>query len=396
MLGKLPEQQPTLDTVVQEVTDWGDDQDRLRVIEQQLARLEHTADLDQRRQLAQEGLRLARLLDDPLAEGNFLQAWADCDRDMANHEQALSHYEAARQKFSQLDEIRQVAFCLIGMGKIHLLNNRFGQALSHFEQAGNYAKGGGHQDALIWAFNATAQMYLFLGNLEGAYAVSQKALTLCDQTGFDSGASAGLIIQGYVNMLTGNLGQAQKQFERAWGINRDMGQNLKMADAQCCLGHLSLLRHEDYQALTCFQQAEELCGNFYYSRAIEARSFRAMAYLNLGQFKEALNCSHHAVVWLIGREHVMYAPQRVYWNQFQVLKEWQPEEAQEALVKAHRIVANQLDNLLEAYPTNVDNDLVKDQFLTRLPWNQDIVTMWDMLPLSSSHVALHLLHGYPG
>jgi len=396
MLGRLKEQYPSLETMIQEVTDWGDDRDRLRVIEQQLARLEQTADLDQRRQLAQEGLRLARLLDDPLAEGNFLQAWAECDRDMANHQEALMHYEAARQKFSQLQKPRQVAFCLIGMGKIHLLNNRFAQALSHFEQAGNNAQAGGHQDAMIWSFNAIARMHLFLGNLAGAYSVSQKALTLCDQTGFDSGASAGLIIQGYVNMLNGNLGQAQKQFERAWVINRDMGQSLRMADAQCCLGHLGLLRNEGYRALAYFQQAEELCGNFYYSRAIEARSFRAIAYLTLGQFKEALNCSHHAVVWLIGRDHVMYAPQRIYWNQFQVLKEWQPEEAQEALVKAHRIVTNQLDNLLEAYPTNFDNDLIKEQFLARLPWNQEIMTMWDMLPLSNSHVALHLLHGYPG
>jgi DNA-binding SARP family transcriptional activator len=395
MLGRLKEQYPSLETMIREVSDWGDDRDRLRVIEQQLARLEQTADLDQRRKLAQEGLRLALLLNDSLAEGNFLQAWAECDRDMANHEEALMRYEAARQKFSQLQKIRQVAFCLIGMGKIHLLNNRFAQALAHFEQAGTYAQSGGHQDALIWSFNAIARMYLFLGNLTGAYAVSQKALTLCDQTGFDSGASAGLIIQGYVNMLNGNLGQAHKQFERAWMINRDMGQSLRMADAQCCLGQLCLLRNEDYRALSYFEQAEEQCGNFYYGRAIEARSFRAMAYLSLGQFKEALNCSHHAVVWLIGRENVMYAPQRVYWNQFQVLKEWQPEEAQECLVKAHRIVTNQLDNLLEAYPTNVDSDLIKEQFLN-LPWNQDIMTMWDMLPLSNSHVALHLLHGYPG
>ena len=396
MLGRLKEHDPSLETVVQEVTDWGDDRDRLRVIEQQLARLEQTADLDQRRQLAQEGLKLARLLDDTAAEGNFLQAWADCDRDMTNHDEALGHYEAAKQKFSQLQKTRQVAFCLIGMGKIHLLNNRFAQALSHFEQAGQYAQSGGHQDALIWSFNAIAHLCLFLGNLERAYSISQKALNLCDQTGFDSGASAGLIIQGYVNMLNGNLDLAHKQFERAWIINRDMGQSLRMADAQCCLGHLALLRNEGHQALSYFEQAEMMCGNFYHGRAIEARSFRAMAYLALGQEKEAINCSHHAVVWIIGREHVMYAPQRVYWNQFQVLMHWQPEEAQEALVKAHRIVANQLDNLPEAYPTSVDNDFIREQFLTRLPWNQDIVTMWDMLPLSTSHVALHLLHGYPG
>ena len=394
MLGRLEQQNPSLDTVVQEVTDWGDDRDRLKVIEQQLARLEQSSDLDQRRQLAKEGLQLAQLLNDSLATGNFLQAAAECERDMANHDEALAHYEAAKHKFSEVHQTRQVAFCLIGMGKIHVLNNRFAQALSHFEQAGTYAKSEGHQDALIWSFNAIARMYLFLGNLTGAQAVSQKALTLCDQTGFDSGASAGLIIQGYVNMLNGNLAQAQKQFDRAWLINRDMGQSLRMAEVECCLGHLSLRHNDGHRAHSYFQQAEMMCGSFYHGRAIEARSYRAIAYLMLGQLKEALNCSHHAVVWLIGREHVMYAPQRVYWNQYKVLlAQMQPEEAQEALVKGHRVVINQLDNLHEVYPSTIDNDLIKDKFLTKLPWNQDIMTMWDMLPLSNSHVALHLLHG---
>ncbi|MCB0165823.1 MAG: AAA family ATPase [Anaerolineae bacterium] len=396
MLGRLQQQSPSLETMIQEVTDWGDDRDRLRVIEQQLASLEQSADLDKRRQLAQEGLRLAHALDDPLAEANFLQAWAECDRDMANHEDALMRYEAARQKFSQMNQARQVAFCLIGMGRIHKLNHRFAEALSHFEQAVTQAKAEGHQDALIWSYNAIARMYLILGNLNGAYALSQKSLTLCDQIGFDSGASVGLVIQGHVNMLNGNVEKAEKQFQRALMINRDMGQSLRMADSLTGLGHLCLHRQEGQKALAHFRQAEELCGNFYSGRAIEARSFRAMAYLILGQPKEALNCSHHAAVWLIGRENVIYAPQRIYWNHFQVLKEWQPEEAQEALVKAHRLVRNQLDNLLGAYPTNIDNDVITEEFLTRLPWNQEIVTMWDMLPLSNSHVALHLLHGYPG
>lgn len=39
--------------------------------------------------------------------------------------------------------------------------------------------------------------------------------------------------------------------------------------------------------------------------------------------------------------------------------------------------------------------LLCEQFL-RLPWNQEIVTLWDMLPLSNSNVTLYFLHGYPG
>ena len=398
MLGQLKQKQYLgWETVVQEVSYWGDERDQLRVIEEQLARLEHTPELEKRRQLAQEGLALARLLNDSPAEGKLLQASADCDRDMANHTEALATYEAALQIFSRTDQTRQVAACLNGMGQIHLCNHRFGQALSLFEQAVQYARTEGYQDALIDALNAIAQMYLFLGNFEGALTTSQTVLTLSERIGFDLGASTALATQGHIQMLQGDLESAQAQFDRAMRMQEKMGESLDMADIHCSLGHLSLLKEGYGDALAHFKQVEELCGNFYYGRAIEARSYRAMAHLAMDELKEALVCSHHAVVWLIGREHAMVAPQRVYWNQYQVLlARREPEEAQESLVKAHRVVSDQLENLAGAYPTTIDDAVINEQFIARLPWNQDILTMWDMLPITNSHVSLHLLHGYPG
>jgi predicted ATPase/DNA-binding SARP family transcriptional activator len=397
MLGQVQTQPPTLETVLQEATNWGDDRDRLRVIEQLLARLEETADLEQRRRLAIEGLRLAGALGDQLAESNCRQALADCDRDMANFEQALTHYKAALVNFSRLEQTRRAAFCLISLGNIHVMHNRFAQALAHFKQAETYAKTGGYPDALIWSLNSMAQMYLFLGDLEQAQAISQEALTLCEMIGFDSGASTGLVIQGFIQMLNGGLEQAQEHYERAWAINQAMGQTLRMADVQCCLGYLCLLDAKAERAVAHFQHAEALCGNFYFGRAIEARSYRAVAHLALKQWAEALNCSYHAVAWLRGREHNMYAPQRVYFNQYQVfLAQGEIEEAQEALVKAHTIVLTQANKLAEIYPVMANRDRICEQFLTRLPWNREIMTVWDRLPLSTSVTVLRSLHGYPG
>jgi predicted ATPase/DNA-binding SARP family transcriptional activator len=397
MLGQWQSQQPTLEMVLQEVAHWGDDRDRLRVIEQQLARLEETADLDQRRRLAIEGLRLAHGLEDRLAESNFLQALADCERDMANFEQALTHYDAALINFTRLEQRRQVAFCLISIGNIHLMHDRFAQALAYFRQAHAHAKSEGYQDALIWSLNAMAHLYLFLGDLEEASLISGEALTLCELIGFDSGASTGLVIQGYIHMLNDHLEQAQEHYERAWAINQAMGQTLRMADVQSCLGYLCLLRGEAEQAVAHFKQAEVLCGNFYSGRAIEARSQRAVAHLSLKQYAEALNCSHHAVIWLSGHEHNMYAPQRVYFNQFQVLlAQGEVEEAQNALVKAYTIVRTQAEHLAHVYPPMADHGLVRERFLSNLPWNREIMTVWDRLPLATSVTVLRSLHSYPG
>jgi len=389
--------QNDLDKLLDEVVRWGDARDRLTVIEQQVARLEQMADLDQRRGLAREGLRLAQAVNAPLAEGTFLQALADCERDMANFEQALTHYEAALINFSRLEHTRQAAFCLIGIGNIHLTHNRFAQALAHFRRAEGYARAKGYQDALIWTFNAMAQMYLSLGDLEEAQRISQEALALCELIGFDSGASTGLLIQGSIHLLDGRLDQAQAQFERAWSINQAMGQTLRMADVECCLGYLALQRCAPERALGYFKQAEALCGNFYCGRTVEARSQRAIAHLALRQLSEALHCSHHAVIWLSGREQNMHAPQRVYYNQYQVLlAQGEMEEAQDALVKAYTIVQAQARNLAAIYAPTADVAQIQERFLTRLPWNREIMAVWERLPLASSVTVLRSLHSYPG
>jgi tetratricopeptide (TPR) repeat protein len=316
---------------------------------------------------------------------------------MAHFEQALTHYETALVNFSRLGRTRRSAFCLISIGNIHLMHNRFVQALSYFRQAEAHAKNGGYQDALIWSLNSIAHMYLFMGDLEMAHALSQKALALCELIGFDSGASTGLIIQGYIHLLNGELDQAEVDYKRAWSINQAMGQTLRMADAQCCLGYVCLQRGEAERAVMHFKQAEAMCGNFYSGRAIEARSHQAVAHLALRQLAEALNCSHHAVVWLNSHEYNMHAPQRVYFNQYQVLlAQGEVEEAQDALVKAHTIVRLQASNVAKIYAAPVDHELIRERFLNRLPWNREIMSVWDSLPLANSVTVLRSLHGYPG
>lgn len=398
MLGQLNNRISSMNVLVQEISDLGNDEDRMQVIYQQLADLEYSPDLDQRRALAREGISLAERLDDETAMGSFLQAAAECDRDMARHQEALVQYEAALNIFTSTDETtREMALCLVGIGRIHMLNNRFGQALAHFERASNLAKMGGHQDALIQALNGTASLYLLLGGFEGAVAASQNALNLCEYLGFDSAAAVGLTNLAQVNMLLGNLVKAEGQLDRAWGIAQNGQQTLRMAEVQCVLGHLNLHKGRPELALDYFKLAETLCNGFNHSIAIESRSYRAIALMSLSEFREARVSSHHAIVWMIGREHTLPAPQRIHWNQYQVLlAEGEAVEAQQALVTAFGHVETQMKRLSEAYPSSMNVDEIEHLYLSRLKWNQEIITEWDMLPIANSRVALHRVHGYPG
>ena len=390
ILGQQTSQDLLLETVIDEVPHWGDERDRLRMIEQQLAQLESSADLNQRRLLAREGLRSAHALGDLQTEAKFLLAWADCDRDMGNHEDAAKNYEKAIGHFTALDQTPQLVLSLIGQGTIHMLNNRYGQALATLENASTRARKDGCQDVLVSALYAVAELSLYLGNLDGALNVSQNALTICKQYGLNSELSPGLVTQANVHLLNDDLEMAEQLLDRAWEITRESGKNLRMADVQCSLGHLRMAQRQYKLALQHFDKTEDLSGSFYHGRAIEARSFRAIAHLRLDELNEALVASHHAMVWLGGREHVLHAPQRICWNQHVVmLAHWEAVEAQEALVKGFRLLRSQLETIGEAYPESVSESEIRTRFLTNLPWNNEINTMWEMLPLTNSHSALH-------
>lgn len=377
MLGHLEKQRQTLDTVAWEVAQWGDASDQLQIIIQQLVQLRKVIKQDHRRLLARKGLALARSLGDGLAESYLLQALGDCERDIANHPQALLHYEAALAKFSKLDQTHEAAFCLIHMGGTHLLNNRYAKTLACFKEAEQYAQTGKHQDALIWSLVSAAYTYCLLGHLEEAQTISQKALTLCHLIGFQPAMAAVLAVQGRINdIYLGNSKQAQEQYEQAWLISQEMGQTLRMIDIKVCLGHLYLGQADPAQALHYFMEAQKLSTDIVTSRTIEAKSYQALSLLLLGQVEEAACHSHAALTELAGWDYSVEAVQRLFLNHYRIMvAQNQLDEAQAALAAARDIVRTQANDLAAVPPTVTDNLALQTGFLTRVPWNRDIIGM---------------------
>ena len=383
MLGRHEKQRLALNTVAHEVVSWGDKEDQLQIIVQQLVYLRKTIELSHRRLAAMEGLGLARLLGDDSAEGHTLQALGNCDRDIGQYEQALEHYEDALNKFSGIGRTRQAAFCLINMGGTHLLNNRFNQALICFKDAERYARIGSHQDALIWSMIGVAYSCLLFGDVERAQAINQQALNLCDRTGFQRAMSAGLIIEGNLNdIFRDKWEQAQTEYEQAGAICREMGQTSRLVDIECCLGHLHLKRNKPDQALVHFEEAQTLGENTFHRRLIEIRSYQAVAYYQLGQLDKASRYTYQAIAQLRGRKHGLEAAQRLYWNHYQILQAWgNVDEAQSALITAHQMVLEQARSLKAIDPLLVDAADLTEQFKTRLPWNREILAAWEKVEI---------------
>ena len=147
-----------------------------------------------------------------------------------------------------------------------------------------------------------------------------------------------------------------------------------MADIQCYVGHLYLAQAEPQQALAHFEQAQRLCGPIALHRAIEALSYQAVAYLALGQIEPALDCSGQAIDWLLKRKGGLEAAQRVYLNHYRVLlTSGLAAQAQAALATAHKMVLAQAAELAPAFLAAESTDMVRERFLTHLPWNREIM-----------------------
>jgi tetratricopeptide (TPR) repeat protein len=225
---------------------------------------------------------------------------------------------------------------------------------------------------------------VLFGSVEKGQAINQEALDSCEKTGFLRAMSAGLTIRGFLNdLFLGDPEQAQANYERAGIISQEMDQTPRLIDIECCLGHLWLGRRQPQPALTHFERAQSLGANTFNRRIIEAKSFQAVAYLQLGQLDKALAHTHQAIAQLLGRQHGLEAAQRLYLNHYQILLAWgQVDEAQTALITAHQMVLDQAGNLADVNPTIVNHADLKTQFLTRLPWNREIIAAWETLPFA--------------
>lgn len=378
MQGQLEEQLNLLELVAREAARWGDDEDRLRTIVQQLLYRPPLNDSHRYRALAEKGIALARALVDGVSENVCRQALGDLDLEAARFDQALAHYELALIGEAQWKHPYEAAFCLIKIGKTYLMTNCLARAFTCLKEAIAYAKAGPYPDLLVWSLLETIRVYLFSGDLDKAHNTCRDVLDLCTEIGFRLAIPVDLGLESYINTLTNRLDQAQAKGERAWSMAQEMGDRQIMGEIQGYLGHFHLANEEPEQALTSFEQVQALSNEVSSSRTVEALSYQAVAHLALTQFDQAVTCSHQAINRLVERQNNVEAAQRIYLNHYKIMKATQQmAQAQVVLKEAREMMHRQSREIdLDGLPPSSLSS-TRQIFFTNLPWNREIVALSD-------------------
>jgi hypothetical protein len=373
--GQVTEQQQLLDLVDRETRQWGDDEDKLGAIVQQLLYRPPLNDPERYRNLAEQGIALAQYRFDGGSEHVCRQALGDIDLEAARFSQALAHYELALVGEAQWTQPYEAAFCLIKIGRTYLLTNRLSRAFTCLQEAVAYAKAGTYSDLLIWSLLEITRVYLFAGDLAKAGQTCQEVLALCEETGFRLAVPLGLGLTSYLSTLTNKLAQAKKTGQQAWQIAQEMGEIPIMAEVQSYLGQLHLASENPKLALACFEQVQNLTQRRASGQVIEALSYQALAHLALGQFELALSCSNQALTRLSERQNNLIAAQRVYLNHYKILQATQqPAQAQVVLAQAREIMHQQAAEINLTEQTGASLARVKELFFSNLPWNRELLS----------------------
>ncbi|MDX1520115.1 MAG: AAA family ATPase, partial [Anaerolineae bacterium] len=376
--GQLDEQQHLLDLVNNEASQWGDDEDRMRIIVQQLLYRPPLNNPDRYRNLAEKGIALARILIDGVSENVCRQALGDLDLEAGRFDQALTHYELAMVGEALWKHPYEAAFCLIKIGKNYLMTNRFSRAYTCLQEAVAYAKAGPYPDLLIWSLIEVARVYLFAGNLDKAAETCQTALNLSHEIGFRLAIPSDLGLASYISTLRNDLEQAYTKGEQAREIAQEIGDEQIMAEVLCHLGHFHLANEDPDQALLNFEQAQKLSDGVSASRTIEALSYKALAYLAAEQPEQALSYSNQAIDRLTQRQNNVEAGQRIYLNHYRILRSMkQMAQAQVVLSQAHNLIVEQSTKLYLDDSTTSSLEAIQEDFISKLPWNREIIALTD-------------------
>ena len=195
------------------------------------------------------------------------------------HDAVTLHHQALQLARATGDQAAQIA-ALIGLGHIHRLQSRSGQAADHFRQALQLARASGHQAAEPDALIGLGHMHMLHGRYQQAVDHYQQALQFARATrqspGAELGAQVGL---GIVHRRQGRHEQATYHYQQALQLARITSNRPSEMDALVGLGHIQRRQGRYQQAIDHYQEALQL------ARTTGNRNGEMQALTGLGQIR---------------------------------------------------------------------------------------------------------------
>jgi CHAT domain-containing protein/tetratricopeptide (TPR) repeat protein len=253
------------------------------------------ANMRKAQQRFEEGLALARLLEDPLMEGRFLENLALTHFILGEREQSLTLHLQAYEKLKGRDRHTE-AVTLFQLGINYRLAADFQRSLDYFTRARDLFRAEGNGPAEARVLNQLSSLYNELHDFRKSLSFALQAQSILRGSGvpYDAGAAADSAGTAYTSL--GEFDKALAQYQRSIVIAEKAGLGKALAISVGNMGGVYMHLKQYDKALELFQrglalhQKEE-------NRVGEAHALSHIGgvYRELGQYEKALEYLHQSM-----------------------------------------------------------------------------------------------------
>jgi DNA-binding SARP family transcriptional activator len=208
---------------------------------------------------------------------------------------ALTHFEAAAA-YDASDDPEYEAAITSGLGYLHRLLGHYDDALHHLHRARDLARRTGNRNGMVYAETSIGVVHLESGDYERARARFTASLTQSRRAGYPPGEAQALRCLGQLHRALGDYAGAEGHYRQAYEISLRLGDQLAAAHAACWLGDVRIRRGEHAQGRRllagCLLKYRE-CGNRWGEAAV--LTALAEAHLAAGRPAQGVRRARQAV-----------------------------------------------------------------------------------------------------
>lgn len=329
--------------------------------------LDHTGKLEEAKQSALDGIKLARKLGDRAKEASGLSALGLVTLKLEGHaaarkyqEESLAIAREVKDRYLEAKQLNNLALSIVSQGDYHLAREYFQQALWIFQEQGN-------QLGKSLAYANLGWLSSILGDYAKAMDYYEHALVLAREQGAISEE-----MYTYINLSASASGQGNSISAQEWArFALDLSLTVKDRTAEAWahfyLAHGELLANDPTTAVTSFQKSLEIRNEANIQPLIiESRAGLVNAYLELNDQAAAEKEAQHILTYMekdpafSGAEE----PLRIYLALYLFLKKINDPRTSLVLQNANQ--------LLDAQVAKLRSQEARQVFVENVPWRRTV------------------------
>ena len=287
--------------------------------------------------IAETGLVRATMLGSPVAQSRLANAMSLCADELGDRAASLQHDLAMLGYCRQAGDRRSEAVALFNLGVAYLRFGAHPQARQHLEESLRLNRALGNRVTEGGSLAGLSELALREGDAATALSHAQEALDILLAAGSRLYQIDALHNSGNAQLALGRWAAAQEAFERVEALAREIDVSNKVANALEGQSRVALVRGDVVMALAAVQ--------------------RLLEHVGAGDEVPRATALDGA------EEH------RVRLTLHQVWSRARDPRAGAALVEAHRALMQQANAVTDAE--------LQRSFLTLIPENREIVTLWE-------------------